>query len=103
MPGAVMGKTRIFFFSSSRRHTRLVGDWSSDVCSSDLGYRFESELGLYHASNGLFHEPRSGRPTAGMRKTGTIVAADFDYNAMAAHEPAHVVQQASGTNRKNGA
>src|SRR5205807_3875574 len=23
-------------FSSRRRHTRLQGDWSSDVCSSDL-------------------------------------------------------------------
>src|SRR5262249_59588617 len=27
---------RLFFFSSRRRHTRLVSDWSSDVCSSDL-------------------------------------------------------------------
>src|SRR5207248_7503051 len=26
----------IFFFSSRRRHTRSYGDWSSDVCSSDL-------------------------------------------------------------------
>src|SRR6266446_7551211 len=28
-----------FFFSSRRRHTRLQGDWSSDVCSSDLRWR----------------------------------------------------------------
>src|SRR5215213_7022466 len=28
-----------FFFSSRRRHTRLVSDWSSDVCSSDLPRR----------------------------------------------------------------
>src|ERR1039457_7568663 len=28
--------SRAFFFSSRRRHTRLQGDWSSDVCSSDL-------------------------------------------------------------------
>src|SRR5256885_12113463 len=28
-------ETRGFFFSSRRRHTRLQGDWSSDVCSSD--------------------------------------------------------------------
>src|SRR5580698_8251355 len=28
-----------FFFSSRRRHTRLTCDWSSDVCSSDLGVR----------------------------------------------------------------
>src|SRR5690606_39565805 len=27
----------IFFFSSRRRHTRFSRDWSSDVCSSDLG------------------------------------------------------------------
>src|SRR5437762_10077318 len=27
-----------FFFSSRRRHTRYIGDWSSDVCSSDLWY-----------------------------------------------------------------
>src|SRR5438034_7611050 len=26
-----------FFFSSRRRHTRSLCDWSSDVCSSDLG------------------------------------------------------------------
>src|SRR6201989_3011499 len=28
--------TRSFFFSSRRRHTIYIGDWSSDVCSSDL-------------------------------------------------------------------
>src|SRR5437879_12286757 len=26
----------VFFFSSRRRHTRYIGDWSSDVCSYDL-------------------------------------------------------------------
>src|SRR5437762_5043033 len=26
----------VLFFSSRRRHTRYIGDWSSDVCSSDL-------------------------------------------------------------------
>src|SRR5215210_4599349 len=31
--------TCFFFFSSRRRHTRYIGDWSSDVCSSDLGPR----------------------------------------------------------------
>src|SRR5437879_679600 len=29
----------LFFFSSRRRHTRYLGDWSSDVCSSDLEVR----------------------------------------------------------------
>src|SRR5699024_11985893 len=28
--------SRMFFFSSRRRHTRSKRDWSSDVCSSDL-------------------------------------------------------------------
>src|SRR5256885_4443870 len=35
MPRTVMN-TESLFFSSRRRHTRLQGDWSSDVCSSDL-------------------------------------------------------------------
>src|SRR5437899_6031642 len=29
-----------FFFSSRRRHTRCLSDWSSDVCSSDLDLQF---------------------------------------------------------------
>src|SRR2546429_6856203 len=29
--------TCFFFFTSRRRHTRCSRDWSSDVCSSDLG------------------------------------------------------------------
>src|SRR5258706_8597905 len=36
----VVGRRIVFFFSSRRRHTRLVSDWSSDVCSSDLSFRF---------------------------------------------------------------
>src|SRR5690625_7302681 len=31
------GQRPVFFFSSRRRHTRWPRDWSSDVCSSDLG------------------------------------------------------------------
>src|SRR5256885_4398548 len=34
--GVYVGLYYFFFFSSRRRHTRLQGDWSSDVCSSDL-------------------------------------------------------------------
>src|SRR6478735_8115130 len=33
--GYVVRSDEPFFFSSRRRHTRLQGDWSSDVCSSD--------------------------------------------------------------------
>src|SRR5262249_57168887 len=35
-----------FFFSSRRRHTRLVSDWSSDVCSSDLDPRLQRQVAL---------------------------------------------------------
>src|SRR2546422_2336964 len=34
-----MSWSSVFFFSSRRRHTRCSRDWSSDVCSSDLGLR----------------------------------------------------------------
>src|SRR5204863_4923291 len=36
----------LFFFSSRRRHTRSLRDWSSDVCSSDLD---ETERGRIQA------------------------------------------------------
>src|SRR5256885_5045858 len=36
-----------FFFSSRRRHTRLQGDWSSDVCSSDLVVKGVQQLVYY--------------------------------------------------------
>src|SRR5256885_14611736 len=35
-----------FFFSSRRRHTRLQGDWSSDVCSSDLAIPATASSGI---------------------------------------------------------
>src|SRR3989454_10890849 len=51
-----------FFFSSRRRHTRLQGDWSSDVCSSDLeivgNRRFSTdEVGTLYPFSG---ETRTG-------------------------------------------
>src|SRR6266446_10105133 len=39
-----------FFFSSRRRHTILQGDWSSDVCSSDL--RKGGEAAQHHPFSG---------------------------------------------------
>src|SRR5262249_58813205 len=42
----------LLFFSRRRRHTRLVSDWSSDVCSSDLIPKY-SEL-VY---NGFWFSP----------------------------------------------
>src|SRR5438874_11078199 len=33
----------LFFFSSRRRHTRSLRDWSSDVCSSDLANQLDGD------------------------------------------------------------
>src|SRR5437763_3222995 len=43
-----------FFFSSRRRHTRYIGDWSSDVCSSDLiaGRQESGDLSLVRPGSG---------------------------------------------------
>src|SRR5256885_3581732 len=55
MPLLTHTKTLIsfFFFSSRRRHTRLQGDWSSDVCSSDLCRKREQ----------FRNAPRGARPS----------------------------------------
>src|SRR6266566_5635689 len=51
--------SQLFFFSSRGRHTRLQGDWSSDVCSSDLARcsdRLEAlifGMGDYSGSQGI--------------------------------------------------
>src|ERR1035441_903021 len=37
---------KFFFFSSRRRHTRCLSDWSSDVCSSDLSSGVGELLGV---------------------------------------------------------
>src|SRR5437762_6162066 len=42
---------KYFFISSRRRHTRYIGDWSSDVCSSDLDRRRK------HGHAGAHHQP----------------------------------------------
>src|SRR5699024_9351621 len=45
-----------FFFSSRRRHTRSKRDWSSDVCSFDLGCRadFSCSSNRYYLSSWAF-------------------------------------------------
>src|SRR5690348_17720670 len=52
----------MFFFSSRRRHTRWTGDWSSDVCSSDLKLR-QNQFGF--VANGPVYIPKlfDGRNT----------------------------------------
>src|SRR5688500_20333820 len=55
-----------FFFSSRRRHTRLQGDWNSDVCSSDLaGPR--AQLRSQHVGGDAFGPVAVARPALGPR------------------------------------
>src|SRR5690349_24675375 len=48
----------LFFFSSRRRHTRSLRDWSSDVCSSDLE----------NVDNADILEPQGNQPQQGGRR-----------------------------------
>src|SRR5260221_9150385 len=41
----------LFFFSSRRRHTRSLCDWSSDVCSSDLKQKTAYEITRLNSSH----------------------------------------------------
>src|SRR5260221_9405846 len=43
----------VFFFSSRRRHTRSLCDWSSDVCSSDLGCRADAGAPAWRRTAGV--------------------------------------------------
>src|SRR5437762_8883118 len=47
-----------FFFSSRRRHTRYIGDWSSDVCSSDLRSSEPPVAGQAAATSCVYRKPR---------------------------------------------
>src|SRR5256885_1219677 len=50
-----------FFFSSRRRHTRLQGDWSSDVCSSDLAKEETWVLGQAEGRRSVAQEVLTGQ------------------------------------------
>src|SRR2546426_6089235 len=63
-----------FFFSSRRRHTRLQGDWSSDVCSSDLFYgEFDFVDGNFGGKNDGADE--SWGPKLDGRTSGCVMVA----------------------------
>src|SRR5437588_13022625 len=53
-----------FFFSSRRRHTRSLCDWSSDVCSSDLGRSRRCQVGR-GGRQGRREDDGQARPRAG--------------------------------------
>src|ERR1039457_3665172 len=50
-----MRSCSMVFFSSRRRHTILQGDWSSDVCSSDLWRSKMSKSLYFRRFSGVFY------------------------------------------------
>src|SRR5438093_9140531 len=62
-----MGRALFFFFSSRRRHTRLVSDWSSDVCSSDL-FVIVEHLGAFQGGLGTRQDARRLRSSLVVRR-----------------------------------
>src|SRR5205807_6623816 len=69
---------KCFFFSSRRRHTRLQGDWSSDVCSSDLSlatrpdHRADTHLNPYEVETAWFHPARNAFDGARQRSCAQV-------------------------------
>src|SRR5437762_12868273 len=85
----IVGDLYVFFFSSRRRHTRYIGDWSSDVCSSDLRTTVFSGV-----SPGI--EPPPGRKcfcfeptiaTLALRMTTTYAARLLQYRTFGSGAP----------------
>src|SRR5207248_8351522 len=74
-----------FFFSSRRRHTRSYGDWSSDVCSSDLSARATAD------STGTLRPSRLGETSIFVRSkrsaTGWSKASVTAWAAASAAKP----------------
>src|SRR5690349_23663698 len=84
-----------FFFSSRRRHTRSLRDWSSDVCSSDLGgahlpRRAVAALVAVMVQERLLHRMQS---LAGQPVGGDDLAAVVRHREREAGEVAAAVEQ----------
>src|SRR5256885_4835497 len=70
----------VFFFSSRRRHTRLQGDWSSDVCSSDLdAARIAVQQPRAQVLFQLGHGARDARLACAQQRGGLGEAAAFGH------------------------
>src|SRR5256885_4534508 len=82
----------VFFFSSRRRHTRLQGDWSSDVCSSDLNLRQRGVISVAEMAEVLgTTEITVRRDMRAMARDGLLVRAHGGAVLPAAigHEPSY--------------
>src|SRR5258705_7813089 len=68
-----------FFFSSRRRHTRCLSDWSSDVCSSDLLQPRKVSVELRNSKSRLARLEEAARKAVGIygKSDGVSMPEDF--------------------------
>src|SRR6266436_724478 len=76
----------VFFFSSRRRHTRCSRDWSSDVCSSDLGFGAGTFARTYAGNFSRWHLK------TGVHKYETLYANQFAMYQQTEGSPEGVAQ-----------
>src|SRR5204863_4930133 len=77
---SVLGCPIAFFFSSRRRHSRSLRDWSADVCSSDPS----GPSGTPPPAPSLAG-PRASRANTQVLRIEHVGAHDFDLGALAVH------------------
>src|SRR2546426_7962277 len=85
----------LFFFSSRRRHTRLQGDWSSDVCSSDLG-AVEEQRKIGHNAMEIWGGPTLTNETSRCPEVGMWRGADPARTAALAFDSARSEERRVG-------
>src|SRR3546814_14869921 len=86
----------IFFFKQKTAYEMRISDWSSDVCSSDLGQRVLWRRGAAHALG-----PDRHGPAAGARRVGTGKAQAAAFRLLPAVPLAADAARHAGADRKS--
>src|SRR3546814_6193509 len=67
----------IFFFKQKTAYERRISDWSSDVCSSDLGVLVGTESALIRPSGTFSRRREKGFRSVEVELFGELVVAEF--------------------------